>query len=934
MLQRCEVARTLRDAARVRASSGSALPSVLQSVITISKLPLISAILLSSLLWALPAGALPLPISPAEAAAAEAVCDYLARGPAALYERLSTDAALRSLAPADALQEIEVRAGEPQGASWTMRTARAGTAAFEVAFPSGADELVMMDMIEEKGSWKIASLRTMAEPAPKGPTPLVQPEGSALPSASSSDQKGSEPNAWELGRRDDALYAAALGRQHRRVVWLGIAMMIAAASGAGIRHSRPVVSTLVLILAAAGFASQMAVMLVRPRIEEPLPATSAPKSATAAPFLAMRPLLILRRSMTRGDLLVHTRPADPVLAEIATLWRAETVGISDRELSALPPSTTPLYELIRARAAADQGLRAEADESYRKFDRRVTAVDAFWLEQARNNVPIATTGPAQMFDTTRDADVYYVQSMLEVRMQSLGPAADDFRLAWRMQPMTRPDVIRRGVFAPLLRDPTISIPMNLYAPEEARSAAVELGQKPIAIPPEARASASGAFVRIGIARQHLDIPGGAAIAPRGTEIVQATEWERREDAEALGDFDQLVKSRLVTPSARSRATRTAEALAKHNQWPSILKLTDSIDTKSRTVPLQLLVERVRALVRMHRNDDARNLATAPAISQSTQESSADASTLVDLAELLAQAGAYDDAIATYTKIEKMKRDMDVSVRVRQLELRRFLATSRPLVTTDHFEIHCMQDVEAATAVRVGQLLEAELIRVMSRIRLAQFSRVRVNVLTWVDFSEKLTGSADILGLYDGDITIPFGGVHAFRREIVSTLTHEMTHAVIAQASNDNAPHWFQEGLARRTELVERQRNIFEDLGAQQVFSISILDAELQAWADGGAVSIAYDEAATFMRFLEDRYGEGSLNGLIASYKTGANTDEAFAAVTGKSTAEIEREFRLWGLTHTTAFVDPTPWPYDRFYSPDVDPAIREGIHWTHPKVTP
>jgi hypothetical protein len=130
------------------------------------------------------------------------------------------------------------------------------------------------------------------------------------------------------------------------------------------------------------------------------------------------------------------------------------------------------------------------------------------------------------------------------------------------------------------------------------------------------------------------------------------------------------------------------------------------------------------------------------------------------------------------------------------------------------------------------------------------------------------------------------------------------------------------------ELVPRQENIFQNRSTQQVPSISVLDAELEAGADPIAVGEAYDEAATFMRFLEDRYGAQSINGLIASYRGGANTDEAFVSVTKKGTVDIDREFRDWGLNHSAAFLDKTPWPYAQFYSLGINPKVLEGFHWS------
>lgn len=814
-----------------------------------------------------------------------------------------------TLPKADALQEIEVRAGDPAGANWTMRTAPAGLAVFEIGFPSGVDELVMFGMKQENGAWKIASLRTLAELSPE-----------------------ERQNAKEAPLPDTEL-AELKARWHRRAAWVAILAMVLAMIGASVRHRFRRISSAVLLLSFFTFAAHL-VVIVSPGLMTVSPAHILnQRRGSALPFAQLRELLPLRRAVNRGTMPPTVHVTDPEVAATARLWRAQiivdTAATSDATLAGAPLAT-----LLHARALADAGNPSQARTAYATFRTHIPSPDAFWLEQLMTENPLANRSAGKE-ELTRDAGVYYMQTMFDVMRGKDETARENFRQAWRMQPLSRQTLVRAGFFASLLRDPMVSMLVNLNTPEESRTADVALGRAPMRVPPDAKSSASGTFVRIEIGHQQLDMPGGADIAPRGTEIVPATEWDRREEKAALEDFEQLSKSHLSTPGARFRANRTAEALIEHSRWSDVLKLTDSITTDAGTVPLGLLVARVRALLRLHRGPEAKALAKSPAVGRSLQQHDSGAGSLITLAELLTQAGAYDDAIDIYRKVESMKHAPDIAPRVRQAELRRSLAVSTPVITTEHFEIHCMPDVPPTVAERVGQLLEAELTRVMARIHLAQFARVRVNILNWSDFSSRLTGSADILGFYDGDITIPFGGVESFRQDIVAILTHEMTHAVIAQASDDNTPHWFQEGLATRMELVERQENIFQNRTHDQLTTIAVLDDELEAEADLESVSDAYVESATFIRFLEERYGPESVNSMIAAYRTGATTDEAFVTVTKKNTVDLDREFRDWGFNHSEAFVDKTPWPYLQFYSLGIDPKVRDAIHWSRrPAVKP
>ena len=95
---------------------------------------------------------------------------------------------------------------------------------------------------------------------------------------------------------------------------------------------------------------------------------------------------------------------------------------------------------------------------------------------------------------------------------------------------------------------------------------------------------------------------------------------------------------------------------------------------------------------------------------------------------------------------------------------------------------------------------AELARLQEWIPVRNFRRVIVNVVWWREFRATYTGSDAILGFYNGKITVPFAGISRYAPEVVSILTHELCHAMIAQATNDQAPRWFQEGLAQRVEM--------------------------------------------------------------------------------------------------------------------------------------
>src|SRR4051812_44929317 len=102
----------------------------------------------------------PRELSAAERAAVELVAAYFQGGPVAWWEELAADAPLRRLGREAAMEEIGVRAGPADGATWQLLTPgpklEPQTAVFGVEFASGLDETLVLHLVDQ-GGWKIAS---------------------------------------------------------------------------------------------------------------------------------------------------------------------------------------------------------------------------------------------------------------------------------------------------------------------------------------------------------------------------------------------------------------------------------------------------------------------------------------------------------------------------------------------------------------------------------------------------------------------------------------------------------------------------------------------------------------------------------------------------------------------------------------------------------
>jgi hypothetical protein len=301
--------------------------------------------------------------------------------------------------------------------------------------------------------------------------------------------------------------------------------------------------------------------------------------------------------------------------------------------------------------------------------------------------------------------------------------------------------------------------------------------------------------------------------------------------------------------------------------------------------------------------------------------------LLAVGDAMAAIGNFDRAAELYRAIRAEDYKPIVEMRLRQLELRRALVTTAKTIHTQHFDIRHDPKMNPAIASRIGDLLEAELARLRGKFPPVELRRIVVNVLYWDDFRGNITGSDHILGLYDGEILFPFAVVHQFKPEVVAVITHELTHALVAQATGDNAPRWFQEGVAQRMELLPHRVSSFYETPPEQVLPVSLLDSVMNNASDAQMIEQGYRLAHTFVRYLEQQYGERAIAMLIGAFAKGTNTDDALTALTGKSFDAVNKDFRAWGFANNANFTSDEPWPYAHLYSPDIDPRIREGFKW-------
>ena len=843
------------------------------------------------------AEAQPRRLTEAERQAVVFAAEYLERGPGAWWDHLSSDSPFRRLGREAALAEIEVRAGSPAEAEWKLMAAAPdfseGGAVFALGFPSGVDDSLVLGLVREGSAWKIDSLRISAEPAPGR-----KPAGSAETEASAPPQRPSglaSLPVWLLltvGAAGALFFAAAWSERERRPVAVTLGLL-----------------GTILIGGAAALA-----MLPRLAAGD----ATAGSGGSERRITELRSLLPFRRALTRPEGAVPgvpppvSRQRDAV-GQVARLWWAQhrlgamdLVGVEDALASFPSPSRFPLAELLRARA---HFLRLEEVPAAVAFQRAISVGvphEGLLLESAQAFLLLGFQDHARDFLRqlrelgARQAEAYYLSSQLAVMDNASKDARDMFHAGWRLEPIARAVLFGEPALIALLDDPRIRQVLKLGAADDPVIACKEASSRAMPVPPGFQARLLGETLRLSRGATELRVPGACDLAPAAASVDHAGTWKAEREKDLLARLPDLLKATRTTgalaqPSLRRKAEDVAGALAKRNQWGQILALTESLAGDVASVPPGLVRWRVGALRRSGRDAEARDLLIRLA-KDNRAERRVDPSTLYQLADLLAKEGSYDAALKLVAKADSLLPFEADGERLRQLQLEKRLAASFAVHRSPHFEIRYPPIRDRKFAQTAADILEAERRRLQSWIPLGSSRVTTVHLLPFEDFRMGYSPNMGILGLYDGEIRVPLGNVRRWVPFVVTLLSHELAHAMIAEATGDKAPRWFHEGLAQHIEMLQDNVNPIPGYRAKgNLLGFPLIEPAIGSYSSALA-TIGYDESRWALHYIEQRHGKAGIQRMIAAFRDGKTTEEALESALGTKMADFDRALWEWGST--------------------------------------
>jgi Peptidase MA superfamily len=302
------------------------------------------------------------------------------------------------------------------------------------------------------------------------------------------------------------------------------------------------------------------------------------------------------------------------------------------------------------------------------------------------------------------------------------------------------------------------------------------------------------------------------------------------------------------------------------------------------------------LQRLDRKDDARALLISLAKSVAASRRR-DPAVLFQLADHFAEAGEFLTAMRLVTKANSQLPPIFVNTqRLDRFRMDQRLATSYAEQTSRHFELRYPPDRQQYLARRLAGVLEEEHARIQRWVPLSEPGVIQVHLLPYDDFMEAFGRSIEIIGLFDGRIRLPMADLPLLNREIVAIISHELAHAMIAEATADKAPFWLQEGLAQHAEMRAASANPMPAYAATSgLFSLTALEGILKGFPHPKLVAQAYDQACWTVHFIEAKHGRRALHRLLAAFAQGQTTEQAVETVLGSTVAQLDKALAAWWL---------------------------------------
>lgn len=795
-------------------------------------------------------------------------------------------------------------------------------AIFHVEYPSGIDQMLILRLGQDAaGRWRLTDLSTWGDVSTSGGAGLAArrpggPGGAPEGPAAAAEEPKRGPRAPIVGFA--ALVLALLGGGY--LAWRRGTIPALLLAGAGS-----------LLLAIGAFLGARALL----DGGGPPPPETAAATVPAAPADDIswgRVAEFHEELSTSGDsaaalaFLHSRRPGSPqwvrialdvAQADLAAGRLAAAEGML-REVAQV--GHAPLADVLGARIALERGDATAAAHRYRAASSSRIDCDALGLERLDALLQMGDEENAQIAierlssGGSREAMSHYFQARLFVARGDVESGLESFRTAWRLAPIEREVAIGDPILVYLLRQGNMLASMELSASSEPRALDSGAGLTPLVLPEGFAATVAGSELAVSGAGAQLRIPGGAELVPASAVREDAVTRSQARETEVLDQLDALARQLKVPaaasqPALRGRLLTAVDGLARRNRWQAILDLTEPLAASPQNLPSSVVQLRAEALFRTRRGAEAARLLVDFAKSGGAQNRQ-DPALYFRLGYLLSKLDQYELAVRAIQKAEALSPFPTLDSEITRIRMDQNLAKAYGTHSTRHFLIRYPRDLKSPYFARLGEIFELEYKRIGRWIPESLPGQVEINLYPFADFS-RLYSQGEFIGLFDGKVRLPFADIQTLDPAVITVMSHEIGHALLAAATDDYAPHWFQEGLAQHVQPVQDQVNPLPDYEARgALLSLRLLEVPLSTPSDPELRSAAYDIAAWSVHFIEDRYGVQGIRRMIAAYREGLDTDQVLAKALRTDVGAFDKALLAWSKTSAGASRSSDPVRYD------------------------
>jgi tetratricopeptide (TPR) repeat protein len=251
----------------------------------------------------------------------------------------------------------------------------------------------------------------------------------------------------------------------------------------------------------------------------------------------------------------------------------------------------------------------------------------------------------------------------------------------------------------------------------------------------------------------------------------------------------------------------------------------------------------------------------------------------------------DQAIAEWTRAEKLRRDPDVERALEKASRDKAEEESYRQGETLHFALKYSGTATPELARAILRVLEDDFRDLESQLDYTPREQISVILYTEDAFADITRAPGWVGALNDGRIRVPVRGLAGMSSDLARVLKHELTHSFVGQKSRGRAPTWLQEGIAQWMEGRRSGGNaaaLVETAGQGQTLRLELLEDPWMGLS-GGQAAFAYAYALAAVESIIQSGGVSDISRLLDRISAAPSTEAALRETLHSDYSDLDQQ---------------------------------------------